>query len=242
MVASTARLSTLQVAQDAPAPSAPRRRPLFSVLAEIREQPRTRLERVAKRAMDVVGSAAALVAFAPVMAITAVAVKATSPGPVFFVQDRCGLGGRRFRFYKFRTMVDGADALKAELAHLNEMSGPVFKIAADPRMTTVGAVLRKLSIDELPQLWNVLRGEMSLVGPRPPTPDEVEQYDARAAQRLSVIPGMTGLWQVSGRSDIADFSTWLELDLDYAENWSVWRDVSILARTPLVVLLTRGAL
>ena len=240
MVAKSARYESgvpVDVGAEPPRP----RRPLFTVLAAIREQPRSALARRAKRAIDIVGSALGLATFAPVLAATAVAVKLTSPGPVLFVQDRVGLGGRRFRFYKFRTMVDDAESLKAELAHLNEMRGPVFKIERDPRMTPLGAILRKLSIDELPQFWNVLKGEMSLVGPRPPTPDEVEQYDDHHAQRLSVMPGMTGLWQVSGRSEINDFETWLALDLAYAHRWSLLLDLEILLKTPIVVLLTRGA-
>src|SRR5205814_9155286 len=127
-------------------------------------------------------------------------VRLTSRGPAIFDQERCGLAGRTFRFYKFRTMVDGAEDRRAELEHLNEMRGPVFKIRRDPRVTLLGKVLRKTSLDELPQLWNVLRGDMSLVGPRPPLPDEVVHYDVRQAQRLPVVPGITGLWQGGGRS------------------------------------------
>ena len=219
----------------------PTRRSLSAVTSGIELQVRSRAARVAKRAIDVVGSAVGIAALAPVFAATAIAVKVTSRGPVFFVQDRCGLGGRLFRFYKFRTMVVDAEELKADLEHLNEMQGPVFKIASDPRMTRLGSVLRKLSVDELPQLWNVLKGDMSLVGPRPPMPDEVEQYSTRQAQRLAVIPGITGLWQVSGRSDIAEFDRWLELDLEYAASWSIWSDLRILAKTPFVVVSTRGA-
>lgn len=220
---------------------APVRRPLRVVAAEIRELRRTTWQRRAKRAVDVVGSLVALALLAPVFVATALAVRLTSPGPILFVQDRCGLGGRLFRFYKFRTMVVDAEARKTELAALNEMQGPVFKIASDPRITRIGGLLRKLSLDELPQLWNVLKGDMSLVGPRPPTPDEVERYSRRQAQRLAVIPGITGLWQVSGRSEIADFDRWVELDLLYAHTWSVWSDLKILAKTPWVVLTTRGA-
>ena len=218
-----------------------RRRPVFVVASEIRALPRTTRARFAKRAIDVVGCVLALGLLAPVVVLVMLAVRLTSRGPIFFVQDRCGLGGRLFRFYKFRTMVVDAEHRKADLAHLNEMQGPVFKIERDPRITRVGAVLRKLSLDELPQLWNVLKGDMSLVGPRPPTPDEVEQYTARQVQRLGVIPGITGLWQVSGRSTIADFERWIELDLQYAREWSVWLDLRILAITPIVVVLARGA-
>ncbi|MEO8554951.1 MAG: sugar transferase [Kofleriaceae bacterium] len=195
----------------------------------------------AKRAIDVIGSVLGLLVLAPVLAIVALAVRLSSPGPVIFAQERCGLGGRRFRFYKFRTMVDGAQDQRASLDHLNEMSGPVFKIARDPRITRVGAILRKTSLDELPQLWNVLRGEMSLVGPRPPMPDEVAHYDLRQLGRLSVVPGITGLWQVSGRSTINDFDTWLALDLEYVRRWSLWLDLRILAKTIVVVISARGA-
>ena len=220
---------------------APGRRPLFAVTAEVDEVPRSRGQRLAKRAIDVGGSLIALVLLSPLFLVAMAAVKLSGPGPVLFVQDRCGLHGRLFRFYKFRTMVVDAEARKAELAHLNEVSGPAFKIKRDPRVTRVGAVLRKLSLDELPQLWSVLKGDMSLVGPRPPTCDEVERYTTRQAQRLAVIPGITGLWQVSGRSTIADFDQWIEFDLRYARQWSVWLDLLILVKTPLEVLRMRGA-
>jgi exopolysaccharide biosynthesis polyprenyl glycosylphosphotransferase len=222
-------------------PSRPRKRDLGTVIAEIDIVPRTRAARLAKRTLDVVGSLLGLLLLSPLFLLCALAVKLTSRGPALFVQSRCGLGGAPFKFYKFRTMVEDAEARKAALAHLNEMSGPVFKIQRDPRITRVGGILRKLSLDELPQLWNVLRGDMSLVGPRPPTVDEVEQYSKRQAQRLSVMPGLTGLWQVSGRNEIADFDKWIELDLEYAQKWSVWLDLRILLKTVVVVLLARGA-
>jgi lipopolysaccharide/colanic/teichoic acid biosynthesis glycosyltransferase len=196
---------------------------------------------VLKRSIDVVGSVVGLVVLAPLFVLVAIAVKLTSRGPIFFAQDRCGLGARRFRFYKFRTMVEDAEQRKAELAHLNEMKGPVFKIRRDPRVTKIGAILRKTSVDELPQLWNVLTGHMSLVGPRPPLPDEVERYDARQAQRMSVMPGITGMWQVSGRSTLPDFDMWLELDLRYAREQSIWLDLRILMKTLIVVVSARGA-
>lgn len=194
-----------------------------------------------KRAIDIAGAVVGLIVLAPMMLLVAIALRLSGRGPVIFAQERCGLGGRRFRFYKFRTMIDGAEHQRASLVHLNEMRGPVFKISRDPRITRLGAVLRKSSIDELPQLWNVLRGEMSLVGPRPPLPEEVARYDARQVQRLTVIPGITGLWQVSGRSSIDDFETWLELDLAYARRWSLWLDLRILAKTVVVVISARGA-
>ena len=193
-----------------------------------------------KRAIDVVGASLAIVLFAPVMLAVVVALWCTG-ARALFAQERCGLNGRRFRFYKFRTMVDDAEDQRAELGHLNEMCGPAFKMARDPRVTRLGAVLRKSSLDELPQLWNVLRGEMSLVGPRPPLPEEVARYSARQLLRLTVIPGITGLWQVSGRSSIDDFDKWIELDLAYARRWSLWLDLRILAKTVVVVISARGA-
>jgi exopolysaccharide biosynthesis polyprenyl glycosylphosphotransferase len=217
------------------------RRGFDDVVAEIKAQPRSRASRIVKRVIDVLGSALGLVGLSPVLLLLALAVKLTSRGPILFVQMRCGHGGRLFWFYKLRTMVEDAEDRKGHLEHLNEMKGPIFKIRRDPRMTSLGRVLRKLSLDELPQLWNVLRGDMSLVGPRPPTPDEVERYTVRQAQRLSVMPGITGLWQVSGRNDIPDFERWIDLDLEYARTWSVWLDLQILLKTAIVVALLRGA-
>ncbi|MEO6772808.1 MAG: sugar transferase [Kofleriaceae bacterium] len=202
---------------------------------------RPRAQRVAKRVIDVAGAALGLVLAAPLMVIVAIALRVSSRGPIIFAQERCGLAGRRFRFFKFRTMVHDAEDQRAALDHLNEMTGPAFKIARDPRITRLGAVLRKTSLDELPQLWNVLRGEMSLVGPRPPLPEEVAHYDAHQFQRLGVVPGITGLWQVSGRSSINDFETWLALDLAYVRRWSLWLDLRILAKTVVVVISARGA-
>jgi exopolysaccharide biosynthesis polyprenyl glycosylphosphotransferase len=224
-----------------PPPIVEERRALAEVVAEIEVVERSLGARIAKRTIDIVGSVIGLVVFAPLFVLLALAVRLTSRGPAIFVQERCGLGGRMFRFYKFRTMVEDAEAKKAELAHLNEMKGPVFKIARDPRITRLGTVLRKTSLDELPQLWNVLKGDMSLVGPRPPTPDEVERYHGRQVQRLSVMPGITGLWQVSGRSSLPDFDNWLELDLEYARKQSTWLDLRILLKTVGVVLLAKGA-
>ena len=174
------------------------------------------------------------------MAAVAILVKVTSPGPVFFVQERVGMNKRRFPLYKFRSMVVDAESRKKDLAHLNERDGPVFKIEDDPRITGIGKFIRKTSIDELPQLLNVLKGEMSLVGPRPPTPDEVEQYEWLFRRRLSVKPGVTCFWQVSGRKDVS-FKQWMEMDQEYIENWSVWLDFKILWSTIPVVLLGRGS-
>ena len=197
--------------------------------------------RAPKRAIDIVVSAILLLMLSPLLVVLAFGVRLTSGGPVIFAQTRCGLRGRPFRFYKFRSMVADADARKAELIHLNEVQGPAFKIANDPRITRLGHFLRKYSLDELPQLWNVLIGDMSLVGPRPPTPSEVSSYTRRQAQRLSVIPGITGLWQVSGRNNITSFDRWVDLDLAYIERWSLWLDLRILARTVLVVLRAEGS-
>ncbi len=195
---------------------------------------------VVKRLMDLVGSAVALVLVSPVLALTALAIKLEDGGPVLFVQQRCGLYGRTFPMYKFRSMVLDAEAKKAELERLNEMSGPVFKMARDPRITRVGAFIRKTSIDELPQFWNVLRGEMRLVGPRPPIPSEVARYERWQMRRLSMKPGITCIWQVSGRNQV-DFETWMKLDLQYIDNWSLFLDVKLLLRTVPAVLLGSGA-
>jgi exopolysaccharide biosynthesis polyprenyl glycosylphosphotransferase len=193
-----------------------------------------------KRVVDLAAAGIGLVLAAPVMLATAIAIRLDSPGPVFFGQIRCGLNGRRFRCWKLRTMCVDAEQKKKELAHLNEMDGPVFKINRDPRVTRVGHVLRRFSLDELPQLWNVLLGDMSLVGPRPPMPSEVEEYKEWHRRRLEVAPGMTGLWQVSGRSDLT-FDEMVMLDLFYAENWSLGLDLQIMLRTVPSVLAGTGA-
>ena len=193
-----------------------------------------------KRALDVAASGAGLLMLSPLFAAVALLVKASSPGPVFFSQERMGLNGRRFRCHKFRTMVVGAEEKLSQLQHLNEVDGPVFKIKRDPRITRIGALLRKASVDELPQLWNVFVGEMSLVGPRPPIPAEVEKYERWQRRRLSMRPGITCLWQISGRSNI-DFDRWMRLDLSYIDNWSFTLDLVILLKTIPAVLTARGA-
>jgi exopolysaccharide biosynthesis polyprenyl glycosylphosphotransferase len=196
---------------------------------------------LAKRAFDLVAGALILVAAGPVMLAAALAVKLTSPGPVLFVQERYGLNKRRFRMYKFRSMVVDAEARLSELEHLNEKQGPIFKIRNDPRLTLVGSLLRKTSIDELPQLFNVLKGDMSLVGPRPMSLRDVGLFsEAWLMRRFSVRPGITGLWQVSGRSNLA-FEDWVALDLKYIDEWSLTLDFDILARTVPVVLRGTGA-
>jgi len=193
-----------------------------------------------KRTFDLAVSLGALLFLLPVQAAIALAVRLDSRGPVFYVSSRCGRKGKVFRFFKFRTMQPGSDALLEELRHLDETDGPVFKIRRDPRVTRVGRFLRRYSLDELPQLWNVLKGDMSLVGPRPPTPDEVARYQDWQLRRLEIRPGLTCLWQVSGRSDIS-FEEWMKLDLYYIDNWSFWLDLRIILRTVGVVLRGEGA-
>jgi len=196
---------------------------------------------IVKRALDIVVSATALAALSPIFILIAAAIKLTSPGPIFFVQERVGLNKRKFRMYKFRTMVPGADKLVDELEHLNEVSGPVFKIRNDPRVTPIGKILRKTSLDELPQLFNVLKGDMSLVGPRPLPVRDYEGFDKDwHRRRFSVRPGMTCLWQVNGRSEIP-FEKWMELDLQYIDQWSLWLDIKILAKTIPAVFKQKGA-
>ncbi|MDQ6781540.1 MAG: sugar transferase [Candidatus Eremiobacteraeota bacterium] len=193
-----------------------------------------------KRAMDVCCSAVLLLVASPVMAVLWAAIKLISPGPAVFVQQRIGKHSRPFALYKFRTMVDGAHLLHDDMAHLNENDGPCLKIANDPRLHALGAFLRRSSLDELPQLWNVLRGDMSLVGPRPALPIEVEHYEPHYHQRLSVLPGITGLWQVSGRASVP-FRRWMAMDVWYTRHWDPLVDISILLRTVPAVLRRDGA-
>jgi exopolysaccharide biosynthesis polyprenyl glycosylphosphotransferase len=195
---------------------------------------------VAKRAFDIVGSAALLVVTVPLLALVAVAVKVTSPGPVLFSQERVGRGGSTFRIYKFRTMVPDAEARLIDLRTRNEADGPLFKLKDDPRVTSIGRLLRQSSIDELPQLWNVLRGEMSLVGPRPALPAEAAEWSPELFHRLRVRPGISGMWQVNGRSE-ASFDEYTRLDLYYVDNWSLFIDMAILAKTIPAVIAKRGA-
>jgi exopolysaccharide biosynthesis polyprenyl glycosylphosphotransferase len=194
----------------------------------------------AKRAFDLLASATALVLLSPVLIAIAIAIRRDSAGPVFFKQRRVGLSGREFDFFKFRSMRVGAEAELALLRASNEMDGPVFKMRLDPRITRVGRFLRKTSLDELPQFWNVLRGQMSLVGPRPPLPAEVRQYKPWQRRRLSVKPGITCTWQVSGRNEI-DFEQWMRLDLAYIDGWTFWGDITICLKTVPAVLFARGA-
>lgn len=194
----------------------------------------------AKRSFDVVTASLGLLALSPLLLVVAAFIKASSPGPVLFKQERVGRRGRRFRVYKFRTMVQNAEQLLVDLREQNEADGPLFKLKSDPRVTSVGRILRKLSLDELPQLINVVKGEMSLVGPRPALPAEVTQWGPELFERLRVQPGITGMWQVNGRSN-ASFSEYQRWDLYYVDNWSIWRDLSILFQTLPVVLTSKGA-
>ena len=194
-----------------------------------------------KRTVDVGVSSLVLLLGMPVVLFIALGIKITSGGSVLFTQTRCGLNGRRFTLYKFRTMVEDAEQQRQELLHLNEMDGPVFKLRRDPRITgRLARFLRKFSLDELPQLWNVLRGDMSLVGPRPPIPEEVAQYQPWQRRRLSMKPGLTCLWQISGRNHV-DFERWIRMDLEYIDSWSPMLDLKILFKTIPVVLTGKGA-
>jgi exopolysaccharide biosynthesis polyprenyl glycosylphosphotransferase len=195
-----------------------------------------------KRVTDLLLASITLLAVAPIMGLIALAIRLTSPGPVLFRQTRIGQGGRRFTILKFRTMVTGAEQQRDALLSQSLYRDPrIFKVVDDPRVTPLGRVLRRTSLDELPQLWNVLRGDMSLVGPRPPLPSEVELYQGHHYARFDVKPGITGPWQVSGRNDIQDFDTVIRLEAAYIRRWSLWLDLELLCRTVPVVLLGRGA-
>jgi exopolysaccharide biosynthesis polyprenyl glycosylphosphotransferase len=201
--------------------------------------PHDEIRLLAKRVTDVILAAAALVLLLPFMLLIAMLIRVTSPGPAIFRQERCGLNGRRFVFYKFRSMCDNAEEMKASLAHMSRKK-TAFKIPNDPRLTLIGKFLRKFSIDEWPQLWNVLKGDMSLVGPRPAVPQEVELYKAWQRRRLRMRPGLTCLWAVSGR-DSLDFDTWMKMDMQYIDNWSLGLDWQIMLRTIPRVITGRGA-
>ncbi|MDX1733202.1 MAG: sugar transferase, partial [Halioglobus sp.] len=192
-----------------------------------------------KRSMDILGSVAGLLVTLLVAPVIALLIKLESPGPVLFAQTRIGKGGREFTMYKFRSMYRDAEQRKDQLMDQNLHSGPLFKVDNDPRITKVGQIIRKYSLDELPQFWNVLKGDMSLVGTRPPTRDEVEQYEDHQFRRISIRPGLTGLWQVSGRNKITDFDDVVALDIDYIRHWTLWLDVKIILRTLAVVLFPR---
>ena len=192
-----------------------------------------------KRLVDITLALLVIAALTPLMVVLGVLIFIESPGPVFYTSERIGKDGVAFPFFKFRTMVKGADAFKTQLEILNERDAVFFKLSKDPRVTCIGGFLRKYSLDELPQLLNVLRGEMSLVGPRPPLASEVEKYEPEHLIRFAVLPGLTGLWQIESRSD-PSFANYIALDTRYVQNWSLWLDMKILFRTPGVVLRGTG--
>jgi len=196
---------------------------------------------MAKRFFDIFVAATLLVATSPIFLLIGLLIKIMSEGPIFFCQVRIGLNGRKFTLYKFRSMLQNAETMKGDVEHLNEMNAPLFKIKNDPRTTAFGRFLRRVSLDEFPQLYNVLLGDMSLVGPRPPLPEEVAQYEPWQRRRLSMKPGLTCLWQVNGRNKIVDFKKWVEMDLHYIDNWSLKLDFKIFIKTIFVVLSGRGA-
>ncbi|MEX0892399.1 MAG: sugar transferase [Gemmatimonadota bacterium] len=202
---------------------------------------RWRAGQVVKRVLDILLAGTGLVVLSPALAVIAVLVKATSPGPVLYPWRVLGHRARPFVGYKFRTMVADADQQKARMLHRNEMSGPVFKLRDDPRITPLGRFLRRYSLDELPQLWSVLVGDMSLVGPRPPSAEEFAAFAPWQWGKLAVVPGITCIWQVSGRSEISDFDHWARLDMDYIQNWSLALDLRLLAATLPAVVSARGA-
>lgn len=198
------------------------------------------LTKYVKSIVDMVGAVVGIVILSPLSLLIALSIKLHDGGPVLFKQIRVGKNGKPFVFYKFRTMNVDAEDQKEALKHLNDMSGPVFKISDDPRVTRVGRFLRRTSMDELPQFYNILKGDMSLVGPRPPLPSEVEQYDEWQRRRLTIKPGLTCLWQVNGRNNI-DFDKWVKLDLEYIDNWSLWLDFKIMTKTIPAILKGDGA-
>jgi exopolysaccharide biosynthesis polyprenyl glycosylphosphotransferase len=232
----------LTLASESPIPGMPPQdaRVGSELLWHLEQPPGLRHGGAAKRVLDVALALVLLALSLPLIAIAALLIKATSRGPVLFVQERVGRRGRRFRLYKLRTMIEGAEAQRHSLSERNERQGPPFKMRRDPRVTRVGRILRRFSIDEVPQLLNVLRDEMSIVGPRPPTPDEVGRYEPWHRRRLAVKPGLTCTWQVSGRGHL-EFDEWVRLDLEYIDRWTLWRDLCIMVRTIPAVLTGRGA-
>ncbi|MEN8114627.1 MAG: sugar transferase [Actinomycetota bacterium] len=198
------------------------------------------INRAAKRAMDLIIVVLLLIPGSVLMAVIAIAIKLDSRGPAIYASERIGKDAKPFTMYKFRSMVIGAEAQKADLEHLNEVDGPIFKVRDDPRVTRVGRFIRRLSLDELPQLFNVLIGDMSLVGPRPPLAEEVAKYEPWHMKRLTVVGGLTGLWQISGRSDL-DFDELCQLDIEYIDTWSLGLDVRIILKTIPAALSARGA-
>ena len=209
-------------------------------LLSLSSTPESELLLFFKRAFDLVFATCSLILLAPLMGTAAAAIRLTSAGPVLFKQTRCGLGGRRFTIYKFRSMINNAEQLRAELHQINDLDGPAFKLRDDPRITPVGRWLRRFSIDELPQLWNIVRGDMSFVGPRPAVPEEVDLYETWQRRRLRMRPGLTCTWVLEGRNHL-DFNRWIQLDLAYIDGWSLWLDAKIFLRTIPIVLSGRGA-
>jgi lipopolysaccharide/colanic/teichoic acid biosynthesis glycosyltransferase len=193
-----------------------------------------------KRAIDLIIVILGLIYLSPLLLFIAILVKFTSPGPIFFPLEWAGYKGVRFKGYKFRTMVENADEIRKALEDQNEMQGPAFKLRYDPRITTVGKVLRKFSLDELPQLWSVLKGDMSLIGPRPSRVEEFKQYRHWQNRRMSVMPGLSCLWQVNGRNQVSNFDDWVRMDLEYIDNWSLWLDFKIFLKSIVVVFQGTG--
>ncbi|WP_278600660.1 sugar transferase [Clostridium tertium] len=204
------------------------------------ERQKNILYEVSKRTLDFMGSFLGLVILSPILLIVAILIKLESKGPAIFSQSRIGLNGKEFKMYKFRSMVQNAEELKEKLAKENEMSGPMFKMKNDPRVTKVGKFIRKTSIDELPQLFNILKGDMTLVGPRPSLPREVEKFESWMLKRLEVKPGLTCYWQVSGRNNI-DFYEWMKLDLKYVNDMSFWLDIKLIFKTVAVLFGDKNA-
>lgn len=214
---------------------------LQDVVEERVEQKRDyRLYEIIKRSIDVVGASMGLIILSPILIIVAIIIKIESRGPIIFSQIRVGLNGKEFKMYKFRSMVENAEELKRGLESKNEMSGPMFKIKDDPRITRIGKFIRKTSIDELPQLINVIKGEMSLVGPRPSLPNEVEKFESWMHERLTVKPGLTCYWQVSGRNNI-DFENWMKLDVKYVKERNIFIDIKLIFRTAIMLLGDKNA-
>ncbi|MDU3526237.1 sugar transferase [Clostridium sp.] len=204
------------------------------------ERKESTLYKVSKRALDVIASFLGLVILSPILLIVAILIKLESKGPAIFAQSRIGLNGEEFKMYKFRSMVQNAEELKEKLAKQNEMSGPMFKMKNDPRVTKVGKFIRKTSIDELPQLLNILKGDMTLVGPRPSLPKEVQKFEPWMLKRLEVKPGLTCYWQVSGRNNI-DFEEWMNLDLKYVNDMNFWLDIKLIFKTVAVLFGDKNA-
>lgn len=204
------------------------------------ERKESAIYNISKRALDIIASTLGLIILSPILLVVAILIKLESKGPAIFSQKRIGLNKKEFKMYKFRSMVQNAEELKEKLAKENEMSGPMFKMKNDPRVTKVGRFIRKTSIDELPQLINVLKGEMSLVGPRPSLPKEVSKFEPWMLRRLSVKPGLTCYWQVSGRSNI-DFENWMKLDLQYVNDRSFWLDLKLIFKTARVLFGDKNA-